>query len=86
MAQLEEVDEDFKTTKTNVDEINNHVSYIKSVVDIWIRFTPEDNIMSKIFLEVHDRLDRIRNLNNNLLHHNQTVKDKQHHYKQRQEP
>ena len=85
MAQFEEVDEDFNTTKKSVDEINHHVGYIKSVVDIWIRFTPEDNIMSKVFSEVHDRLDRIRSLNDNLNHHNETIKEKQHH-KKKQEP
>ena len=85
MAQFKEVDEDFNTTKKRVDEINHHVGYIKSVVDIWIRFTPEDNIMSKIFSEVHSRLDRIRSLNDNLQHHNKTIKDK-HHHKKKQEP
>ena len=85
MAQFEEVDEDFRPTKESVDEINHHFGYIKSVVDIWLRFTPKDNIMSKVFSEVHNRLDRIRNLNNNLNHHNENIKDKQHH-KKKQEP
>ena len=79
MAQFEEVDEDFNKTKKSVDEINHHVGYIKSVVDIWIRFTPEDNILSKVFTEVHSRLDRIRSLNDNLHHHNEANRDKQHH-------
>jgi hypothetical protein len=84
MARFKEEDDDFNATKKSVDEINHHVGYIKSVVDIWIRFTPEDNIMSKIFSEVHNRLDRIRSLNDNLHHHNETIEDKQHH-KERQE-
>jgi hypothetical protein len=79
MEKFKEVDEDFNTTEKKVEEINRHVGYIKNVVDIWIRFTPEDNIMSKVFSEVHNRLDRIRNLNDNQHHHNETSRDKQHH-------
>jgi hypothetical protein len=75
MAQFEEMDEDSDATIKSLDEINRHVGYIKGVVDIWIRFTPVDNIMLKVFSEVHNRLDRIKSLNDDLCHHNEINRD-----------
>ena len=81
MAQFNEVGEDFNETIKNADEINQHVDYIKSVVDMWIRYTPANNVMLKVFSEVNNRLDKIKSLNDNLYHHNEVSRDDQHHNK-----
>jgi hypothetical protein len=48
------------------DEINQHLAFIEHVVSLWIKLTPDDNIMGKVFLDVRDKLERIKYLNNNL--------------------
>ena len=46
------------------DEINQHIAFIEHVVGLWIKCTPDDNIMGMVFLDVKDKLERIRYLNN----------------------
>lgn len=70
MAKFEGIDEEYSTTTKSIDEINFHIGHIKSVVEMWIKFTPKDNVMLKVFSNVHNRLERIQSLNNNLNHHN----------------
>jgi hypothetical protein len=48
------------------DEINQHLAFIEHVVSLWIKLTPDDNIMGKVFLDVRDKLERIKYLNNHL--------------------
>jgi hypothetical protein len=46
------------------DEINQHIAFIEHVVSLWIKLTPDDNIMGRVFLDVKDKLERIKYLNN----------------------
>lgn len=46
------------------DEINEHIAFIEHVVSLWIKLTPDDNIMGRVFLDVKDKLERIKYLNN----------------------
>lgn len=46
------------------DEINQHIVFIEHVVSLWIKLTPDDNIMGRVFLDVKDKLERIKYLNN----------------------
>lgn len=48
------------------DEINQHLAFIEHVVSLWIKLTPDDNIMGKVFLDVRDKLERIKYLTNNV--------------------
>jgi len=48
------------------DEINRHLAFIEHVVSLWIKLTPDDNIMGRVFLDVRDKLERIKYLNNEL--------------------
>jgi hypothetical protein len=50
--------------KRSSDEINQHIAFIEHVVGLWIKCTPDDNIMGRVFLDVKDKLERIRYLNN----------------------
>lgn len=46
------------------DEINQHLAFIENIVSLWIKVTPDDNIMGRVFLDVKDKLERIKYLNN----------------------
>jgi hypothetical protein len=46
------------------DEINQHIAFIEHVVSLWIKLTPDDNIMGRVFVDVKDKLERIKYLNN----------------------
>ena len=46
------------------DEINQHIAFIENIVSLWITLTPDDNIMGTVFLDVKDKLERIKFLNN----------------------
>jgi hypothetical protein len=46
------------------DEINQHIAFIEHVVSLWIKLTPDDNVMGRVFLDVKDKLERIKYLNN----------------------
>ena len=46
------------------DEINQHIAFIEHVVSLWIKVTPDDNIMGRVFLDVKNKLERIKYLNN----------------------
>ena len=46
------------------EEINRHIAFIERVVALWIKLTPDDNIMGRVFLDVKDKLERIKYLNN----------------------
>lgn len=48
------------------DEINRHIAFIEHVVSLWIKCTPDDNIMGRVFLDVKDKLERIKYLNSEL--------------------
>lgn len=48
------------------DEINQHIAFIEHVVSLWIKLTPDDNIMGRVFLDVKNKLERIKSLNNEL--------------------
>lgn len=46
------------------DEINQHIAFIERVVFLWIKCTPDDNIMGRVFLDIKDKLERIKYLSN----------------------
>lgn len=46
------------------DEINQHIAFIEHVVSLWIKVTPDDTIMGRVFLDVRDKLERIKYLSN----------------------
>lgn len=46
------------------DEINQHLAFIENIVSLWIKVTPDDTIMGRVFLDVKDKLERIKYLNN----------------------
>jgi len=75
MAKFQGIDADYSTTTKSIDEINYHVDHIKGVVEMWIKFTPKDNIMFKVFSDVQNRLERIQSLNDNLNHHSGTNRE-----------
>ena len=66
MANLEKFDVDSDITLKKIDEINEHIGYIKGLVEMWIRLTPQDNVMWKVFSDAKNRLDRIKSLNEDL--------------------
>ena len=74
MAKLEKVDRDIRTNIKRTYEIDEHIGFIKGVIEVLIQLSHnsllheigKDETMGKVFLDVKDRLERIEQLSDEI--------------------